>query len=301
MCTAWHDGGVSVRTRRDACPGVLRPWIADDGALVRVRLPGGMVATEALAALLKVALRHGDGAVYLTSRANVQVRALAHTDGRLDEKAVRAVVATGLVPSTTHERVRNIMASPLTGRAGGRADLRPVVAALDVRLRAEPRLTALGGRFLFVLDDGRGDLVARDLDLGLVALDAVYAQVRAGRNAWGPVVPLDRAAEVLTASAVAFVERAGTGPSAPWHVDELDGGGAALPGMVADRRAETRVSGSAPPLGRIVQRDGRIARHVPVPDGRLDARLTAELAALSPRELIVTPWRTVVVPDLENW
>ena len=50
----------------------------------------------------------------------------------------------------------------------------------------------------------------------------------------------------------------------------------------------------------VAQQDGRVAEHVPVPDGRVDARLLAELAALSPRELIVTPWRTVVVPDLEN-
>ncbi|MER7113406.1 sulfite reductase subunit beta [Saccharomonospora azurea] len=288
------------RTRRDACPGVLRPWLADDGALVRLRLPGGAVAPGALAELLRVAERHGDGAVYLTSRANLQVRGLAHTDGRLSDEVVDAVLATGLVPSPTHERVRNIMVSPLTGRSGGRADLRPVVGDFDARLCGESRLSALSGRFLFVLDDGRGDLAGRDLDLGLVAVDAEFAQLRAGSTGWGAVVPLGKAAETLTALAIAFVEQAGTAPDSPWHVDELDSGGAGLLGVPQDRRADTRVSSGPPPLGKIAQQDGRVAEHVPVPDGRLDAHLMTELDALSPRELIVTPWRTVVVPDLEN-
>lgn len=290
---------MTERTRRDACPGVLRPWIAEDGALIRLRLPGGTVTFEALEALLCVAEHDGDGAVYTTSRANLQIRGFAHTDGALDEAVVRAVEATGLVPSPAHERIRNIMSSPLTGRSGGQADLRPVVAALDAGLCADFRLTALGGRFLFVLDDGRGDLAERDLDLGLVALSQTHGQIRLGQNVWGPTVPLERAAEILTTLAVTFVEHAGNSPNAPWHVDELDNGGAALLEPTHDRRPETRVSSPAEPLGRIAQRDGRVARHVPLPDGRLDAHLMTELAALSPRELVVTPWRTIVAPDLE--
>lgn len=290
---------MTERTRRDACPGVLRPWIAHDGALIRLRLPGGTVTVEALEAVLCVAQRHGDGAVYATSRANLQIRGLAHTDGAIDEAVVHAVEATGLLPSPTHERIRNVMTSPLTGRSGGRADLRPVVAALDAELCADFGLSALGGRFLFVLDDGRGDLVERDLDLGLVALSRTHVQIRVGRNVWGPTVPLERAAGILTALAATFVDHAGNSSHAPWHVDELDNGGAALLARPHDRRIETRVSSPAAPLGRFVQRDGRVARHVPLPDGRLDARLMTELAALSPRELIVTPWRTIIAPDLE--
>lgn len=206
---------MTERTRRDLCPGLLRPWIADDGALVRVRVPGGAVTTEALGALVQVAGGHGDGTVHLTSRANLQVRGIEHDDGCLPDAVVDVIMATGLVPSTSHERVRNILASPLTGRSGGRADLRPVVADLDTRLCAEPLLAALAGRFLFVLDDGRGDLVERDLDLGLVALDASTAQLRAGTSAWGPVVPLGEAAAALTTLAVRFAELAGSEPSSP--------------------------------------------------------------------------------------
>ena len=291
---------MTGRTRRDLCPGLLRPWIADDGALIRVRIPGGAVSVEALAGLVDVARAHGDGAVHVTSRANLQVRAIPHDDGCLGDTVVDAVMATGLMPSTSHERIRNVMASPLTGRSGGRADLRPVVAELDRRLCAEPRLAALAGRFLFVLDDGRGDLTDRDLDLGLVALDSCTAQVRVGARAWGPVVPLVAAAEALTSLASRFVEIAGAQPRSPWHVDELPGGAAALLDSPSERRPGTRVSSAPPDLGRIEQVDGRVAWHLPVPDGRIDAHLFDEVRAHGADGLVVTPWRTLIVPDLEN-
>ena len=62
-------------------------------------------------------------------------------------------------------------------------------AALDSLIQASAALAGLPGRFLFVLDDGRGDLLSTDTDLGLVALDAETCQLRIGEG-WGEVVPL---------------------------------------------------------------------------------------------------------------
>lgn len=290
---------MTERTRRDLCPGLLRPWIADDGALVRVRIPGGQLPTASLQALHGVATAHGDGAVHLTSRANLQIRAIAHDDRCLSDAVVDAVMATSLMPSASHERVRNVMASPLTGRAGGRADLRPVVAELDRLLCADPALAALAGRFLFVLDDGRGDVADRDLDLGLTAVSGDEVQLRAGRGGWGPVVPVEQAAGDLVDLARRFLEAAGAQPDSPWHIDELPGAGAALIDAAHDRRAETRVSTGAPALGRIAQDDGRFALHLAVPDGRLDRPLMDDVLALGAARVVVTPWRSLIVPDLE--
>ena len=89
------------------------------------------------------------------------------TPGRVAD----AVAAAGLLPSATHERVRNIVASPLSGRAGGLADVRPWVAELDAAIRAEPGLAALPGRFWFSLDDGRGDVSGLHADAGVQVLD----------------------------------------------------------------------------------------------------------------------------------
>jgi precorrin-3B synthase len=278
----------SQRSRRDRCPGVFRPWPAQDGGLVRLRLIGGRLSGTSLEALGQVAQEYGDGDVHLTKRANLQLRAMpTHEDGLTDD-AVEAIAATGLLPSRTHELVRNVMVSPQTGLAGGRADLRPVATRLDELICAEPELAGLPGRFLFVLDDGRGDLTGRTCDLGLVALGDTTAQLRVGAG-WGEVVAMTEAPSALLALARQFLDARGEGADAPWHVDEL--AEPLVPPVEADPRAG--VESPSLPFGLV---EG--GTHVAVPGGVLDA---VALARLTPHaELVVTPWHGVLVPDGEE-
>lgn len=268
---------MTERTRGDLCPGVLRPWPAADGALVRLRLPGGHVSRTTLAALLDVAETYGDARVLLTKRANLQLRALPAAGASLLPEVVEAIRATGLLPHPEHELVRNVMASPLTGLHGGRADLRPVTAELDERMCATPSLAKLSGRFLFVLDDGRGDLAGRSTDLGLVALSPDEAQLRIGSSHWGPVVPLSEAAARLTGLARAFQQVRG----AAWHVDELP-----VPpdGQEPDPRA--LVTSAPPPYGPIAHD----LVHLEVGDGAIDRERVNDL----PERLVVTPWKSLI-------
>jgi precorrin-3B synthase len=146
-----------TRTRgRDACPGALQVHRAADGALARIRLPGGMIDPAQLEALAHAATRFGSPAMELTSRGNIQIRGIRGEKATL--AVADAVAAAGLLPSPTHERVRNIVASPLSGRVGGHPDVRDWVHRLDAAIRAEPALAALPGRFWFGIDDGRGDV-----------------------------------------------------------------------------------------------------------------------------------------------
>lgn len=265
---------------------MVRPWGAADGALVRLRLPGGDLPAEGLVRLAALARRYGDGAVHLTTRANVQVRGLPLDDDRLPAEVEAALLGTGLVPSPTHELVRNVLVSPLTGVAGGRADLRPVVRELDRRVCADPALAGLSARFLFVLDDGRGDVAGRRLDLGAVALDEGTAQLRAG-SGWGGCVPLDAVPAGLVALAHDFLAARADGPTAPWHVDELAG---TLAEQTPDPRALVR---SEPlPYGPVPT-----GVHLPAPDGVLAGGLLDEViaAAAAGKRLVVTPWRGVLV------
>jgi precorrin-3B synthase len=276
------------RSRRDRCPGVFRPWPAGDGGLVRLRLIGGRVPGTSLAALGEVAGRYGDGDVHLTRRANLQLRAMPTDDDGLPTEVVEAIAATGLLPSRSHELVRNVMVSPQTGLAGGRTDLRAVASELDRLLCAEESLASLPGRFLFVLDDGRGDLVERSCDLGLVALDNTSAQLRVGEGR-GPVVPLDEAAGELVELARRFLVVRGGGADAPWHVDEL-----AEP-LAAAVDVDPRTPNGCPPLPHGVVEGGT---HVAVPGGVLAPPALRRLAPHA--ELVVTPWHGVLVPDGEE-
>ena len=69
------------RTFVDRDPGLLRPWIAKDEALLRFWLVGGGVPSASLGQVAEIAEQFGDGHVYLTSRANLQIRGLPHDDG----------------------------------------------------------------------------------------------------------------------------------------------------------------------------------------------------------------------------
>jgi hypothetical protein len=279
------SGTSATRDRTDRCPGIHRPWPAEDGGLVRLRLAGGRLPSRALVDLVGVAEAYGDAQVHLTARANLQLRALPMEGDRLPAEVVAAIEATGLLPSRTHELVRNIMASPQSGLAGGRAKLRPVVDELDRLLCGDPRLAELSGRFLFVLDDGRGDLVDRSLDLGAVAISPFAAQLRIGSEGWGAIVPLAQVPSSLVDLARRFLDVRGEG-SAVWHVDELDRPLA----PPCTRHSRTEVE--QPPLGA---GDVPGGHHYVAAVGAVD-RALAERVAEQGDEIVVTPWRGLLVP-----
>ncbi|WP_238490523.1 hypothetical protein [Actinoplanes flavus] len=133
-----------VRTSdTDACPGALRLHAAADGLLARVRLPGGLLTGARLRALRELAEEFGDGALELTSRANIQLRGLSATDAPALATRLRAA---GLLPSPTHDNVRNIASPPLPGSA-----IRALISALDNAILGDPTLAGLPGKFLFAL------------------------------------------------------------------------------------------------------------------------------------------------------
>jgi precorrin-3B synthase len=285
-----------TRTRADMCPGVWRPWQADDGLLVRIRLVGGRLPTEALQRLSEVSQRHADGHLYLTGRANLQLRGLSGDGGQLTAAALAAIESTGLLPSRSHELVRNVLVSPQTGLADGRADFRCVAAQLDELLCGEAKLGGLPGRFLFTLDDGRGDLLDRvtgvgkhGTDLGCVALGDGVVQLRVGDH-WGAVTPVGDAAGRLVELASQFLDARGTGANAPWHIREL------TRPLHAPAPADPRLPAAAPPLAYGTVPGGS---HLPAPAGVLTPQLVQSLLdrAAHITHVVVTPWRGILVPD----
>jgi precorrin-3B synthase len=285
-----------TRTRADMCPGVLRPWQADDGLLVRIRLLGGRVPTRALKRLHEVSQEHADGRIFLTRRANLQLRGLSGDGRQLTTAALAAIESTGLLPSRTHELVRNVLVSPQTGLAGGRADLRSVATQLDTLICGDAELALLPGRFLFTLDDGRGDLLDRltgagkhGTDLGGVALGDGVVQLRVGDH-WGGVTPVDDAADHLVDLAARFLDVRGTGANAPWHIREL------TRPLQPPASADPRLPAAAPPLPYGTVPGGT---HVPADDGVLTTQLVQSFLerAAGVGHVVVTPWHGILIPN----
>jgi len=255
--------------------------------LARIRLPGGMITAAQLAALAAASSRLGSGTLELTARGNVQLRGLT------DVTAVaEALAAAGLLPSMTHERVRNIVASPLSGRSGGNLDVRRWVAELDAAICGEPRLAELGGRFWFSLDDGRADVSGLRADVGVHAFADGCALLLAGRDT-GVRLAAHEVVETLVTLARRFVDIRGTA----WRVKELDDVRQLLPN--ADSRATSFPAVTKAPVGWISQDDGRVALGAAVPLGVLTARVAEYLAAIA-APLVITPWRSLLVCDLSE-
>lgn len=266
----------------DACPGVLRPFQAVDGAIVRLRIPGGRTTGRTLRALSDLAVAYGNPDLQLTSRGAIQLRGLPD---QLPAGLVAGIEATGVLPSLTHERARNIVCSPLTGMVGGRADLTAMIAELDAGLRADPELAGLPGRFLFALDDGRGDVAALGFDLGYQAVGAEAGRVLVGTAGLGRAIRADEAVSTLLELARGFNRaRAATGA---WYVRDVP---AWVDSLDLDKAGIDR--GGPPPLGPVGD-----AASVLVPLARLTpdrARVVDLVSGGGP--VVVTPWRGLVVP-----
>jgi precorrin-3B synthase len=272
------------QTADDACPGALRLHAAADGPLARVRLPGGVITGAQLRVLAEIAGEHGDAALELTSRANIQLRALRAAPAELAGR----LAAAGLLPSLAHETVRNIAAPPLAD-----ATTRRLVDDLDRALCGDDALAGLPGRFLFAV--GR---TASAADVAAVpAGPREWAIVLAGEDA-GVRVDADQVVAAMLRAAHGFLDaRAGREPR-PWRLREIPGGAELVAARLPGRRTAARLPGGpASPPGPLVGLIDGTAVGALVPLRRLTG---VQLEVLGRAErLAVVPDGGVVVLDLE--
>ncbi|MFD7440025.1 cobalamin biosynthesis protein CobG [Streptomyces sp. NPDC059909] len=312
-------GEPRIRDRGDACPGALRLHTADDGKLARLRLPAGLLTSRQLSISADAAEALGDGALTITSRGNAELRGLGEGCGAELAELLREA---GLLPSDTHERVRNVVASPLAGLDGlGCSDVQLWARELDALLCANAWAAGLSGRFLFALDDGRGDVAGLGADVTLLAEPEGAAVVRVGDRAYR--VRAADAPRAALAAAEAFLVAAAAAGTGAWRVRELPAGQDMAVGTYLERAGVTFGAGPAfedehtgpldgtgvlrtPPVGRtgswtgprpgVVEGPNGWALSVAAPLGRLTV---AQLRALLPApggHVRLTPWRGVVLP-----
>ena len=293
------------KLRTGWCPGALRPMVARDGLLVRLRITGGIVSSRKARALAELARTHGNGLFDLSARANLQMRGVREQGHPSLLDGLRSL---DLIDADARgEAVRNVLASPLAGLRSG-LDIRPLTAALEARLTLDADLRGLPAKFGFLLDDGGEPTLAdtaADVRFewveGRQAFAVGLGGTRAGSAFAGwcePHAVVQRAVEVAR-TAIALQ----SGTDRPCRMRDLLGD--------LNRRAAHELFGIDPelrldracPSGKVVglQTSDEIGTlGLAAPFGRLDAAMlgwAAQIADDAGSEAMrLTPWRTILVP-----
>jgi sulfite reductase beta subunit-like hemoprotein len=268
-----------------------------------VRTPGGRLSSRQLEAIGEAA-QLGSGLIELTARANVQIRGLSDDHG---EPLAGILARGGLLPSLEHERVRNILASPLAGRhPASLLATDEIVSELDRALCADPLLAELSGRFLFAVDDGSGMAADPRADVALIAEagdPSALVLALAGAPTTLRLAP-GAAAPAAIAAARAFHALGAASGENPWRIADLPGGAESVARELGARLLPGRLALSpGPALGAQTQNDGRVAVTALPPLGRLDRPLLAALLPLvagAGGELRLSSARTLTLRDVDT-
>ena len=166
------------------CPGLFYTTATQDGALLRLRTPGGLLNAQQCHELASLSESLGSDAVDVTNRANIQIRGLDTTDlqQQVSRMAAQLMAAQLAAPIIRLDHLRNIMASPTAGIDPAQLlDSRPLVRALDAYISSEPTLAGLSPKFSIGLDGGEQVSIAQqpnDLQFTAVELDhQIYWQL----------------------------------------------------------------------------------------------------------------------------
>ncbi|MEO0619815.1 MAG: precorrin-3B synthase [Pseudomonadota bacterium] len=135
------------------CPGVHKLALTRDGALARIRLPGGSLTASQLQTIAALAAKEGNGCIDLTNRANLQIRGLS--EHRAAVIASQLAEADLLCLDASADRLRNITASPLSGLdTTALLNVRELIPAIDAAISTFPQHDAVSVKFSIVLGDG---------------------------------------------------------------------------------------------------------------------------------------------------
>ena len=292
------------------CPGILHAVLAKDGLLIRIRVPGGLIEANQLEAVAGVSRDFADGTLEITSRANLQMRAIQDRD--LEQVAERIALA-GLLPSPQHDRVRNIVTSPIAGIDTEEImDPRPLIHQLDQQLRADGIFLDLHPKFSFAIYGGSRRFSRSGDDISLEAVDlnsAPYFRFLIGGVYSGFVVKPDDAVNCMLAVAKMCI-RLATESNLPVRGKAV----ATLPGamkLIVDALSHVLTPSSVSPASRLVEealvgiypttQNGLVSIIPSVPLGRLSAKQAIYLAAAANEwqsDLRLASWRGVVLGSI---
>ncbi len=323
----------------DACPGLFYPTAAQDGFLVRIRLPGGRLNVMQAEYLAAIAQAHGQGQLWLTNRSNVQLRLTQP----MPELVLAQLQGWGLAAvEPTVDHLRNIMASPTAGLdRSALIDVMPLVQAIDDYLSSHPELATLSAKFSIGLDGGEsvsirdrrndiwfvaqsfeqlrvyfgaddtGMLLGPDDVVGMVAaIGRIYLDVapqisengarrKSRKPRWREIVDYVGWVEVCDRLNMLGWRNQLAGPLNPPILGDFDR-------LMSPQKwgLGGGSSGIERDIGSHPQNDDRHYVGIVIPFGKLQSSQLLELAELAEThgngELRLTPWQNVVIPNVTH-
>jgi ferredoxin-nitrite reductase len=314
----------------DACPGLFYQTPAQDGFLVRIRVPGGCLNAAQAEYLAAIARDYGGGQVWLTNRANVQLRLDQAT---MPDQVLQQLQELGLAArDTAVDHLRNIMASPTAGiDRSAMIDVQPLVRSVDDYLSSQPEFAPLSAKFSIGFDGGEAISIRhRRNDLWFVAGAVDRLHLFFGEVDTGIVVAPDRVVEVVAAICRIYlavapqilaggVRRKSRKPR--WQevvafvgFDEVcQRVGVQIGCRISPRTAArtaprppilAELEGFIAPIGVHAQINGQRYVGLVIPLGTLQSQQLQDLAELAKTygngELRTTPWQNIVIPHVRS-
>ena len=288
------------------CPTLLDPMPSGDGWLARIKPRAATLTADAARLVARLAERHGNGLIDLTSRANLQMRGLTPASAAIlaDE-----VVASGLAAADpAREAIRNVMASPLGADDPSAAfDSHKMTRALEALLD-EAEFERLPPKFCFLVDGG-----------GALPLRGVHADVMIRAVDGAPAISLDggllavactlaAAAETATCIARAALRLCRMRRLPPLRMRRLieaigEEAIFAAAGLTPVQQSLVAGMAAQPPIGFISIGKER-AFGIGLPFGRIDAGTLTSLADLAERfgdgTLRTTLWRALLIAGVAS-
>lgn len=254
-----------------SCPSVENPMARSDGALARIRRPGGRIDADGLAAVADAADRWGNGIVEITNRANLQLRGIRSGSSTA---VAAALTDAGVSAGAVGDLRRNLLLGPLGDLDPDAVDYAPLMGPLLRELDSDHRLDSLSDKFGIAMDGG-GEWPLAGRRAAVVVSPVTDGEAALLSCSWGPArtVAKSELPGELAAAAVASLDhryRSVVVPAAPGKGIPQAGPLGRGPGWV----------GAMPALGRT--------------DGSTLDRLAGLARRHSGGHLRLTPWRGVV-------
>ena len=185
------------------CPGALRPMMSGDGLLVRVRPRSGRLTALQLAEIANLSLKHGNGFVDFSNRANLQIRGVTEQGQEALVEGLRQLELTD--DSAEAEATRNILVTPFWRTGDGVLE---IAGELADRLST---CSGLPGKFGVAVDIGQETMLQQcSADIRIErAEDGRKLIVRADGMDRGAKTSVETAAGDATDMARWFVETGG--------------------------------------------------------------------------------------------